>query len=193
MATIDYRSYANYPLGIRNNNPGNIRPGDQWVGMVGTNKNFVVFKDIHHGLRALSIDIANKINSGYNTITKIIERYAPPSENNTPAYIAAASAMSGIGKDAKLTANFDTLRKLMRAIVSHENGKAIADQVISDNDIETGIRLMPVSITDRVKDFFAHNPVVTTVTRHVRNNGILYAVIAAVVIVCSILYAKTRK
>lgn len=193
MSTNDYRSYSNYPLGIRNNNPGNIRPGDNWVGMVGTNKNFIVFKDIHHGLRALAIDLSNKIHKGYNTIQKIIERYAPPSENNTPSYVQAVSLSTGIGSQDKLTANFDTLKKLMRAVVSHENGKAMADSVIKDSDLEKGIALMPQSITDRVKDFFQNNPNVTAAVGHVRNNGLLYAGLAIFVVIVSFLYAKSKR
>src|SRR5688572_14641694 len=30
---------TNYVPGIRNNNPGNIRPGDNWIGMTGTENN----------------------------------------------------------------------------------------------------------------------------------------------------------
>jgi hypothetical protein len=193
MSTIvDFRSYANYPLGIRNNNPGNIRPGDNWVGMIGTNKNFVVFKDIHHGLRALAVDLANKINKGYNTLAKIIARYAPPSENDTAAYIKAASYTSGFGADEPLTANNDTLKRLMRAIVVHENG-SIANDVISDSDIQTGISMIPQTIMDRVKDFFTNNPNVTAAVGHVKNNGIMYAIIAVIVVVSVVLLSKYKK
>lgn len=191
MSTTDYRAYANYSLGIRNNNPGNIRPGDNWVGMVGTNKNFVVFKDIHHGLRALAVDVSNKINKGYDTINKLISRYAPPIENDTKRYVQVVTAATGIGPDEKLTANFDTLKKLIRSIVMHENG---ADgNLITDSDIDTGIGMMPQTIISRVKDFFQNNPAITTVTGHVKSNGIAYAAVALIVVICSVLYFKNKK
>src|SRR5688572_11083785 len=93
---------TNYVPGIRNNNPGNIRPGDNWIGMTGTANNFVVFKNMDYGFRALAIDVTNKIKKGYNTIRKIIERYAPPMENNTEAYIAQVEKVTGFDENKVL-------------------------------------------------------------------------------------------
>src|SRR5689334_21426246 len=121
MAT-SFIGQDNLPIGLRNNNPGNIRPGDSWQGMVGENGGFVVFQDITWGLRALATDITNKIREGYNTITSLIGRYAPPSENNTPAYINAVAADTGIGPNDPLDLSAETLHDLVRAIMNHENG-----------------------------------------------------------------------
>lgn len=133
------------PIGLRNNNPGNIRPGDSWQGMTGENGGFVVFQDITWGLRALATDITNKIREGYDTITTLITRYAPPSENNTTAYINAVSADTGIPADQPLQLDPGSLHDLVRAIMNHENGDSYS-ALVSDQDIDTGISTMSGSL-----------------------------------------------
>jgi len=137
------------PIGLRNNNPGNIRPGDAWQGMTGENGGFVVFQDITWGIRALATDITNKVREGYNTITSLISRYAPPSENNTGAYIAAVAADTGIPADQVLDLNQESLHDLVRAIMNHENGDQFS-ALVSDQDIDTGISMMSYSLLQLV-------------------------------------------
>lgn len=157
----DFRQFANYPRGLRNNNPGNISIGDNWIGKIGDDGRFVIFSNIDYGNRALAIDLANKINEGYDTITKIITRYAPPSENDTNAYIEAVSSSSGIPKDQVVTADAATLAKIMRGIIDHENGSDYG-KLITIDDINAGIGMIPKSIMDRVKDFFMSVPAMAT-------------------------------
>lgn len=148
----NFSGQSTYPIGLRNNNPGNLRPGDSWQGMTGTNGGFVVFSDLSWGLRALGTDISNKVFRGLDTITKIIEVYAPRSENNTDAYINAVSKSTGIGKDDKLILNREVLKKLIRAIITHENGAPYAS-LITDQDIEEGIGKMSTNILLKLKSF----------------------------------------
>ena len=77
------------PLGLRNNNPLNIRfsPRSNWIGQTGENKGFCVFDSLEHGFRAAFKLLNNYIKQGYDTVPKIISRWAPQSENNTTAYI----------------------------------------------------------------------------------------------------------
>lgn len=79
------------PLGIKNNNPFNIRYNNinRWKGLVGSNKGFCVFSDVEFGLRA-GIYLLRKYIDVYklNTVPKIISRFAPPNENDTCAYIS---------------------------------------------------------------------------------------------------------
>lgn len=140
----DYRTMTNLVPGIRNNNPGNIKSdnGIYWEGMVGDDGIFDIFSDTTWGLRALATDLANKINRGLNTIRLIVSDYAPPSENNTPAYIAAVANDTGIGPDDLLSKDQITLHDLMRAIINHENGVAASYQYYPDADIDTGIGMM---------------------------------------------------
>jgi len=130
-----------YPLGLRNNNPGNLRTGDNWQGMTGENKGFVVFENIAYGLRALAIDLRTKISNGYNTIELIIFRYAPPSENDPLAYIDKVSNFTGLPQNRVLQPDSETLARLMKAIIFVEIGSAFAP-LITDLDINEGIDLM---------------------------------------------------
>jgi hypothetical protein len=143
-----FLNIAGYPLGLRNNNPGNIRPGDSWQGMIGTNSGFVVFENIGYGIRALGIDLRTKIGNGYNTIQLIITRYAPPSENNTQAYINSVVSSTGFSATKILTADGPTLFALIRAIINVEVGPQYAHLITSD-DINEGLAMingLPVGV-----------------------------------------------
>lgn len=77
------------PLGIRNNNPLNIRFSvlNNWKGQTGSNRGFCTFESFYFGYRAAAILLKTYFRKGYVTISSIIERWAPRSENNTKAYI----------------------------------------------------------------------------------------------------------
>lgn len=72
-------------------NPLNIRynPKNNWVGSRGSFKGFVVFSSTLYGYRAALLLLRNYIRKGYNTVESIVNRWAPPSENNTDAYVKA--------------------------------------------------------------------------------------------------------
>ena len=123
--------------GLRNNNPGNIRltPGSVWVGEVaGNDKAFKTFVDMPHGYRAIFVTLNGYLKKGFNTIEKIISRYAPPSDNNhTDAYIATVEKRTGIPRGLILTAaNREHLKKIVTAISYVENG--IAADPVQVND-----------------------------------------------------------
>lgn len=149
---LDYRSTRGYPLGIRNNNPGNLRPGHDWLGMVGENKGFVVFENIHYGIRALAMDLINKYLRGLNTVEKIISVYAPPIENNTNAYINSVCTHLGVTPNMLLRFDSQVLIKFVTAIMMHENGPVVIDKLFTGSDmIMTGIAMVPVKLLDRLK------------------------------------------
>lgn len=158
----DFSGNAGLPIGLRNNNPGNLRPGLlPWVGQTGSNGGFCTFKDCSFGIRALAVDLSNKITSdGLDTITDIISKYAPPSENDTQAYINAVCDSTGWNADDEIDFNSGNLANLIQAIIEHENGSASSQ--ISNADIIEGINLMPQSITDRVTSFFVNTPALAT-------------------------------
>jgi hypothetical protein len=159
----DFSNQPSYPIGMRNNNPGNLRPSLlPWVGQIGTNNNFVQFKDMSYGLRAMAVDLSNKITkSGLNTITKIITKYAPPSENNTQAYIDSVARYTGWGANDPISFDSSNLAALMKAQIKVEQGANYA-AMISDADISQGIAMMPQSIINRVESFFVDNPELAT-------------------------------
>ncbi len=130
------------PLGLRNNNPGNLRPGISWKGITGTNKGFCVFKNIAWGIRAMATDMRTDIKKkGHNTIITLVSEYAPPTENDTTAYINAVVKFSGIAEKQKIVADRETLKKLVRAFMNVELGVKYS-ALITDADIYEGIDLM---------------------------------------------------
>lgn len=140
MAT-SFIGRADLPLGLRNNNPGDIKPGDAWQGMVGVNEGFIVFQDITWGVRALATDLVNKINRGINTIQAIVTEYAPASDNNdVPAYVAAVSNDTGLDPNQVIPLDEGTIHDLVRAFMNHELGDQYS-ALVSDDDIDTGISM----------------------------------------------------
>src|ERR1700678_130983 len=129
--------------GLANNNPGDIKAdGTSWQGMTGDDGTFDTFSDTTWGIRAMAVDLTTKINKdGLNTITAIITKYAPPSENNTQAYINAVTADTDYGATEPLTADPATLAELIRAIINHEIGDSLSAQYVSDADIQQGITM----------------------------------------------------
>lgn len=113
------------PLGLRNNNAGNIKAiGNwrEWQGAVSTNKGFIVFDSVENGLRAMA-KILNtyKENYGISTIRDIISRYAPKEENNSLDYAIYVSRKSQIDID-KVLVQSDYV-KVMDAMIFFENGQ----------------------------------------------------------------------
>lgn len=118
------------PRGIRNNNPGNIdfNPLNKWKGLnpksQELDRRFCVFISPEYGIRALMILLRNyEKKHGLNTVRQIINRWAPTHENNTSAYMNHVADMMNADIDACLNLkDRDTLIKLAKAIVTHENG-----------------------------------------------------------------------
>ena len=128
------------PRGIRNNNPLNIRRnGDHFQGEVvaGSDREFKQFTSMAYGYRAAFVVLGTYLAQGRNTIEKIIRAWAPPTENNTEAYIANVEKRSGVGRNKVLTADSGgDYRKIVAAMSHCENG-------IPANmaDVEAGFRL----------------------------------------------------
>ncbi|WP_205955160.1 structural protein [Pantoea stewartii] len=119
---------SNNSRGIRNNNPGNIRWGDEWKGLVPegqrTDKSFCQFKAPEFGIRAMIIILRNyQSKYGLKTITGIIKRWAPPNENDTQAYILSVAQATGTDADKPIDlTDSRKLFPLLQAIIKHENG-----------------------------------------------------------------------
>lgn len=117
------------PRGIRNFNPGNIeRSKDRWLGMSpdqSSDSRFLVFDTAEAGIRALMRVLVNyQERHKINTLRSAINRWAPPGENNSNAYVQHVSRLTGFDPDEPL----DFLDKevnvaLTRAIIRHENGE----------------------------------------------------------------------
>ncbi|MCV4272312.1 structural protein [Pseudomonas capsici] len=147
------------PRGIRNFNPGNIRhaKGVRWQGQAATqtDNEFVQFTDPRWGIRAIArvlITYQDKRRaadgSRIDTVREIIERWAPPNENNTEAYVVSVARVLKIGPDDETIDVYDytTMRTLVMAIVRHENGTGSlpGGQWYGDNVIKEGLALAGV-------------------------------------------------
>jgi len=128
LASLSYLGQSGLPRGMRNNNPGNIRKSSSaWQGKIpnGTDNAFEQFQTFAYGTRAMIKLLSNYIGDGYNTLTKIINRYAPASDGNVPSnYIFSVSAQSGLVPTQILTADKETLRKLVIPMADVENGRS---------------------------------------------------------------------
>lgn len=125
--------------GERNNNPGNIRISSApWTGKVlGTDSEFEFFDTPEYGIRALAKIILN-YGSKYElkTVRRIINRWAPPSENNTDAYVEVVCGAMRCDEADMLNLKDDlVLGRLVKAIIRHENGRCI----YTDAQIKVGI------------------------------------------------------
>ncbi|MCY3444743.1 hypothetical protein KIN39_09500 [Klebsiella aerogenes] len=127
------------PRGVRNNNPGNLEASSSnpWVGQTGSDGRFAKFETPEHGIRALGRNLLSYQRQGIDTVSDIINRWAPPSDNNdTAAYIKSVCAQLGVKADQPLDAsNPDTLQALCAAIIKHENGS----QPYSNEQLSTGV------------------------------------------------------
>lgn len=114
------------PRGCRLANPGNIRHSKiVWRGEadVQPDPDFVAFKAPEWGLRAMAKILLTYEVAGFNTIRKIITRWAPAIENDTSAYVADVAKRVGVNPDAPVDlTNPGLMAKTLAAIVRHENG-----------------------------------------------------------------------
>ena len=116
------------PRGIRNNNPGNIRKGkDKWQGLAvdQADADFATFIDPTWGIRALASTLVTyQDRHKLRTIRGIINRWAPPVENDTGAYINAVAANCDVSADAIIDLHkYEVMCPLVESIIRHENGR----------------------------------------------------------------------
>lgn len=127
--------------GIDNCNPGNIRLSKVFYrGEVQPSQDaaFKQFSSMEWGYRAMFVLLDTYARRyGLNTIRGMISRYAPPSENNTEAYIAAICEWTGIAADEVLdTRSRRDMVPIVVAMSRIENGvPALRPQVEKGFDL----------------------------------------------------------
>ena len=101
--------------GIRNNNPGNIEYGAfaRSMGATGTD-----------GQAAALGLLERYYDKKLDTVNKIINRWAPPTENDTGTYARTVASRVGVDPDAPLSR--DQLASVRDAIFNYENGSGTA-------------------------------------------------------------------
>jgi hypothetical protein len=95
--------------GQRYNNPGNLMDPKHaiWPQYPTAPSGEVIFPDQATGESALENDLRIKIARGM-TLTSLITMYAPPSQNDTAAYIANVSSWTGLPTNVPLNTIGDT-------------------------------------------------------------------------------------
>lgn len=113
--------------GYRNNNPLNMRhDNDKWQGEVVPSQDgaFKQFETMAWGYRAAFKLLHNyQKNNGCRILSDFINRWAPPSENNTSAYISTVAKRAGLSDVSEIdTLKGDTMRAVVSAMSYVENG-----------------------------------------------------------------------
>lgn len=141
---------ANLPRGIRNNNPLNIRKGTRWCGLCydGRDRDFCQFQTMAYGFRAaFRTLITYYTKHDCKTLEKIINRWAPPNENDTLSYIRHVKVKAGIGfssaqlPDPRLKCNWPTWRRIIMAMASQENGIGLSGLKKYEADLVKGMKM----------------------------------------------------
>lgn len=134
------------PRGIRNNNPGNVRWGSPWIGLVPlaqrTDKDFCQFVKPAYGIRALTMTLLSYYDHhGLHTVRGIVSRWAPPVENDTDAYSAAVASAMGVGPDDDVNVHmYSVMLPLVKAIIRHENGQ----QPYRDETLDQALQMVGI-------------------------------------------------
>ena len=113
--------------GYRNNNPLNMRhDNDKWQGEVVPSQDgaFKQFETMAWGYRAAFKLLHNyQKNNGCHILSDFINRWAPPSENNTSAYVSTVAKRAGLSDVSEIdTLKGDTMRAVVSAMSYVENG-----------------------------------------------------------------------
>lgn len=120
-------------LADQNNNPLNIRfsSGNNWVGKGADNgSGFEQFDTPEHGLRAGFKLMRNQIENGNDTISSLVNKWAPSGDNNNPVqYAQSVSKATGIPLDQKIDPNNpQQMTSIAKAMATQEGyGRQIDD------------------------------------------------------------------
>lgn len=116
------------PRGIRDNNPLNLQPlaQGQWSGQTGTDGRYATFASPEAGMAAADRNLQTYASKyGISTLSGIINRWSPPSENNTAAYIQTVAKDLGVDPNAKLDlSNPQVRRAVLTSMSKVELGQA---------------------------------------------------------------------
>lgn len=138
-------SRINAPLGIRQNNPLNIRKSSsKWLGAVQSPNSFVKFSSMFWGWRAALIIMTKTYYSrGWTTPFAIISHWAPFTENDTNSYVSFVCSYCELNKDKPMPPfsfiYIDDWRRFLIAMAKMECGIAWIDEKVIkhlDNALE---------------------------------------------------------
>lgn len=156
-----YLNRTDLPIGIRNNNPGNlVYTTIAWEGKISyannrdwagtpTNivKKFEQFKELRYGIRALMRDIYSDYRKGLTTVKALITEFAPHFENNTDSYIN--TVVNSIGGNIIGELTQDKMIALCKAIILVENGPGYTSY-ITNQDYQDAIAILGIQLKKKV-------------------------------------------
>lgn len=121
-------SSGSSPRSVRNNNPGNIEDGPfarSLPGYKGSDGRFAIFDSPEAGAGAQSRLLQSYGSRGINTVQAIINRWAPPSDNNpTRRYVDFVSRKLGVSPRTALDMNDpEVIGAIQAAIAEFEGGQ----------------------------------------------------------------------
>lgn len=116
-------------LGYKLNNPFNIRYNylNEWVGQLPPIHGFCHFVSLEYGVRAFSLLYHTYINKYHCTVRQFVHRFAPPTENDTNAYLRTIFRLTSFPPGYCLTSH--DLVRFGSAVLQVEQGSARADVV----------------------------------------------------------------
>lgn len=135
------------PRGMRNNNPLNLEYKDG-QGATSSDGRFGIYPTMDAGMQAAQKQLLSyQDNRGLNTVASIVNRWAPPSDNNnTSAYAATVAKTMGVGVNDQLDLHKPaTLNSLSDAMARVENGPAWKGGVAPANQVTASSASAPVS------------------------------------------------
>jgi hypothetical protein len=133
VSNMDFISEAGAAsTGSVHNNPGNIENSSiKWNGQregvgYGPNDRFASFETPEAGIRAMTMDITSKFKEFNGDLKKMIEKYAPSSENDVKKYLQVVQKTAG--KKYRYTEK--DIPNIVKGFIRMENKKELADYYI---------------------------------------------------------------
>ena len=138
---------SNAPRGIRNNNPGNMDFNlheAPWQGEIRPSRDprFAQFDTMQDGVRALAKQLLiYHERHACNTVRQVINRWAPPVENVTSAYVSDVAAHCYVGPDDLFDFKSEgALARLVRGVIDHENGQKASLAYVPPDVLAAGVK-----------------------------------------------------
>lgn len=142
------------PKGIRLCNPGNLRRSkDPWQGLAEQQDDpaFFEFKAPVWGIRALAVTLITYQDrrlaadgSKIDTVSEVIHRWAPLTENKTATYVQNVCRWTGFKVYQILDLHrYEDVEPLVKAIIRMENGKQPYPQEVTDEGLRMAGVLRP--------------------------------------------------
>ena len=131
------------------NNPLNIRYSEknEWLGQTGERNGFCVFSEEKFGWRAAFVLLKNYYKKGYRSVSQIVHRFAPASENPTSSYVSfVCDKLQQFGYEAYGVEFKD-------AALDLGNDMVVVDLLVVMSIFETGQECQSNYVRSQLKDF----------------------------------------